>query len=817
MKTLFLHLVRSQRKALLNICILLSLAIWVFVLIETAIVSTQTEISNQVKPTLWWDIRLEQNDIWTQEQKDFLTEFASEYWLTSSQRLSLLYTAIDDNENVQAFQLLAVDENYPLYGDILDKNNNRLSVTPSSVLLTPAWVDFFLWKKTWEEWENITTQAINIEKNDLTVWWTILSSPDAWWFSFVNNGELLYAHIDTINNTDLVTTWSRIEYERLFKTQNDIQTEQLVEILEENELFDDVDDYLSSNQSIADRVQDFRTFLLVIVLVTLALFGTILFFVVESFFFGTRRESSVLYLLWASKRRMTYLYIGIFTALFLIGGGVWLSLAYGATFIVNAQTDLITLSLTSSDIVKWVSISFVLLCMALVLPLAKRLTASPLAGLKNSLYQNYTVWEFITLISIQVLWLLLVSFLELQTVWRSLLLVVGVCVLVLILYAVSALSIKTITFLTRWFKKKKSTYAIFDGIRMLTRPGNMTGVMRISRSVTILSLTLVWLFGTNLFYTLTSAEQNIPDFIVLNIPWDKADDYTKSLSDIDASADLFSRVWTRIVSINQVPLSELVKDMGARQWEFSREYSATISPLNDTILQWKDSLGENEVSLDSDFADSLNIQLWDTVTISVIWREFAMKVVSLRQRSEEVGVFFFLQLPQEQFADAPLTYFSTITTSLPAEQVQSQVINSAWPSVSFINANTLAQTIQDITGQIVTAVSAFGFALVIIAMIVLVVCLDRMVKIFRYTDRLYFFLWAQSSYMKKFFISHSGSIIVSSSIFGIVLWFFWSYILTQLSPFITVFWTQNILFLALLSLFLVCLMSVLWWRYRVKK
>lgn len=776
MQTLLRHVLRSQYKALISILVLITLVVTFFTTIESAIVATQDEISSQVKPTLGGDIRVESPQAWTQEQKDFLTQIQEQYDVTYSQRLSLLYTALD-GDTVQSFRMLAVDPQYPLYGEITDTQWQPLTVSTESILLTPRWVDFFTQKN--QQATADTGTIIDIEGQRLHLDGVIAASPDLWWFSFVNEGELMYAPLSIITQTDLVTTWSRIEYERLIRTSDEQDIATITDALQESQLFEDVDDYLSANQSIGERVQDFRTFLFVIILAALMLSATILFFTVESFFFRTRCDSAILYLLGASKKQLTLLYVFVFVIVGIIGSSIGILGSYALTAIINNSTDLLTVTLMPDHLIQWVSIPFVLLCMTISLPLIQRLSSSPLSWLKTSLYTSYKTRDLITLFVIWTIGLMTIGYIQLDTIIRALFLVAWARWLVALLVGIGKGCIWLITLATRWLKQ--TTYAWFDGIRMLTRPGNMTSVMRSSRWLTMISLILVWLFGINISSTLQQTQGELPSAIVLNIPRDQGENIDFGQV---GEGTLFSRVGTRIIAVNDTSLADF---LGERMsGEFSREYSATIDQLDDPLIAGQETIWAWEISLDNDFARRLGVWLGDTLTISVIGREFDMTIVSLRQRREEIGAFFFLQLPAQQFADAPLTYFATITSTLPSPQLRARVTSNAWPSTTFIDANSLGETIRDITNQILTAVTSFAIALVVISLIVLIVSLTRMVAIFDYMARLYYYIWSPKGYMKQFFLAHAGSILSTSTLFGIIVGGGGAIALTLLSPFLTI-------------------------------
>lgn len=66
----------------------------------------------------------------------------------------------------------------------------------------------------------------------------------------------------------------------------------------------------------------------------------------------------------------------------------------------------------------------------------------------------------------------------------------------------------------------------------------------------------------------------------------------------------------------------------------------------------------NEVSVADDFARRLNVEIGDKIEFFIAGRNFVLTIVSERKiQTDGTRPFFYFQLSQEQFSQAPKTYF----------------------------------------------------------------------------------------------------------------------------------------------------------------
>jgi putative ABC transport system permease protein len=120
---------------------------------------------------------------------------------------------------------------------------------------------------------------------------------------------------------------------------------------------------------------------------------------------------------------------------------------------------------------------------------------------------------------------------------------------------------------------------------------------------------------------------------------------------------MYSILRARISKINNKTLAEHLGTPKPTN-EFTREFNITTSPLDDEVLRGKKTLEKDEVSVDSDFAKRLKIDLGDRIEFLLSGKSILLIVASIREsRRERFAPFFYFSFDPEAFRTAPKTYF----------------------------------------------------------------------------------------------------------------------------------------------------------------
>lgn len=118
-----------------------------------------------------------------------------------------------------------------------------------------------------------------------------------------------------------------------------------------------------------------------------------------------------------------------------------------------------------------------------------------------------------------------------------------------------------------------------------------------------------------------------------------------------------------------------------------------------------------EVSLDDEFSKSLRIGVGDTVTFSVMGREFDLKALNVRASDREgTRPFFYFSVASGEFSRVPPSYF--VAASVPDTEVfKSETLKASGPYVSFVDVREAAGIVRSAADKILPAVWAFLIAI----------------------------------------------------------------------------------------------------------
>lgn len=111
--------------------------------------------------------------------------------------------------------------------------------------------------------------------------------------------------------------------------------------------------------------------------------------------------------------------------------------------------------------------------------------------------------------------------------------------------------------------------------------------------------------------------------------------------------------------------------------EFTREYNITTSPLENRIIRGKAVIAPDEVSMDSDFAGRLGVDLGDRIEFLLSGKSISLTIASIRDSKREgFAPFFYFSFDPDTFRTAPKTYFVSAYASDTEQWKKSILANS---------------------------------------------------------------------------------------------------------------------------------------------
>lgn len=230
-----------------------------------------------------------------------------------------------------------------------------------------------------------------------------------------------------------------------------------------------------------------------------------------------------------------------------------------------------------------------------------------------------------------------------------------------------------------------------------------------------------------------SVPDRAPDYFVLDIPRERADDFTTIVQSEDAQAQIRIVPTLRGAILAYGPqgnmqrvseLEEIPEGAWALRGERGLTYSDNLPEGNQLVEgEWwsADYSGEPLVSLDADFARSIDLQIGDYITIGVLGVERNARIASLRNPDwENMGFNFALVFTPNTLEDAPHNLTATIELSdgTPTAALLQQLVRSL-PSSSVIEIGQVLGEARTILSQVGLATFAAASVAVLAGLAVL--------------------------------------------------------------------------------------------------
>jgi putative ABC transport system permease protein len=148
---------------------------------------------------------------------------------------------------------------------------------------------------------------------------------------------------------------------------------------------------------------------------------------------------------------------------------------------------------------------------------------------------------------------------------------------------------------------------------------------------------------------------------------------------------------------------------------------------DDTVVAGKASatvLAVGEVSVDSRVAEALDIRVGSELVMSIVGREFTLRVVQLRRTTRNaIKPFFFFQLAAEQFVDAPRSYFSVHRfDTIQRPSILKTISERVGPHLSFIEVDGIIAQVEELLQAVAWSILLVFSSVVICGAVLLLLC-----------------------------------------------------------------------------------------------
>lgn len=159
-------------------------------------------------------------------------------------------------------------------------------------------------------------------------------------------------------------------------------------------------------------------------------------------------------------------------------------------------------------------------------------------------------------------------------------------------------------------------------------------------------------------------------------------------------------------------------------------YSASLPEGSELVEgEWwpADYDGPPLVSIDREMARTLDLKRGDTLTVSLLGREFTATIASLRQINwDTMGFNYVMVFSPNTLRDAPHNLAATVSIEgaagvvAPKERAVSKALLAAFPSISVIEVRDVIGQVSTLLGQIAFAIGAAGSIAILSGIAVLI-------------------------------------------------------------------------------------------------
>ncbi|WMN45483.1 ABC transporter permease [Vibrio alginolyticus] len=613
--------------------------------------------------------------------------------------------AFSDN-GMQLISVRAVDDNYPLMGELVLENNPAGRVKENQL-----WLD-----------ERIMTQlnvksgdSVTIGDAEFTVSGAVLMEPGLSFNPFQQMPSA-YIHQSDVDKTGAIQVGSRVQY-RLFLQADD---KTLKSLQDDTQLSPSdrwrTQDTASRSNEVFERTTQYLSLTVAIVIIMAA---TTLVLTCQNYVNSRTQTIAMLKSLGASRRWIEkWLFIQV-TILLISASVVGLLLGSGLEYLLRIPLkDLLPDPLPSYGVTPFLVafISAVLITVpALGIPLLGLIKTPALEALQQGKAQRS--WKRMLLVLVPVVPLLLL-YADNTLVWIVL---TGIAVLFVVLAAVSVT-------LTKLFARVSTHPAMKLALSRINRTPVTSGLQFGALALSLMLLSIIWLVRSDI---LADWERTLPadapNVFALNIGDYELDNYLETLDKNGVTrSQAYPIIRGRLTEINGQNVKEVEYEgegSDAIRRELNLTWGDTLPEYNDVLSgEWTN---KGSVSVEADVANDLGIKLGDTLRFVINSQNYDAVVDTIRYVEwRDMKPNFYFIFSSDVMANLPGSYLISYRIEEENEALLTSM-SRAHPTVSVLDIRTMGEKIQALIQQIVSAITILAL-LGVVAGLLLIFTLLRL-------------------------------------------------------------------------------------------
>ena len=720
----FRDLTRSYSK-ILSIIITLLISLFILSAILTIEDSLENELNENSKVLLGGDLEIDYNN--KEGDRSLINQVESFSTVSQMVEFSTMISTTKNKNNKTSFtRIKAVDQNYPLYGEVIYEpigSLENLNKIDNTIIVN---------ENIFKNLELKINDIVKVQNKEFKVIGTVKVLPDIGG-AFVF-GDFALTGKKTLDNLELNTLGSFLNYEykiRFDGNENkDNKINKIVNIFK-NDSKVKIRYPENSAGGIKRIIDNFSQFLSLVSISAMLIAGIGIANTLLSFINQKNSSIAVQKAIGINSVNIkTIYYLQLFIILFFIS-----LIAYGLSFLLVPIVDKYIsdgFGLNIEAFFSLTNLSIVFLVGLLVIIIFSIPTVNSIDQIKaSSLFRN------------------VFQSLQFKYSKKSIILSLFLLAILIILFSYrSSLPYYSLIYFASFFVCLAMFFYVSRLIILLLR-NNLTNlgisskiaVKNITQSKSITPITVMSLgLGMTLLLTLAFVGSNFkreiaksipdiaPDYFFLGIQNNQKDLFQKVINETDEDAviEIVPMVSAGIVKINGIDPNTYISNSNDSYWVIMNDRRVSwvdTIPKDNPILEgsWWDTSQPNklQISLDSKVAKDFGVKIGDKFTLRIYGREIEGEVVNLRLVNYQDLSINFAMLLNPQFAkNIPHEYLSTIKFK-KAENFNEVNFLDQFPSVSIIKISDYLSKVTDVLNKVFIAVSIISAVTVIIGLVVI--------------------------------------------------------------------------------------------------
>jgi len=285
--------------------------------------------------------------------------------------------------------------------------------------------------------------------------------------------------------------------------------------------------------------------------------------------------------------------------------------------------------------------------------------------------------------------------------------------------------------LARRSPRVRST-ALRLAIGNIHRPGALTPSVVLSLGLGLTLLVTLALVDGNLRRQIGgSLAERAPNFFFVDIQNAEIDDFSRLVEGLAPDGKLVEvpMLRGRVMALNGVDVQKIEVPPEGR-WVLRGDRGITYAknvPENSTLSEgewWPaDYAGEPLVSFSAEEGREIGLKLGDTITVNVLGRNITARIANFRNVEwESMGINFVMVFSPNTFAGAPHAWLATLLDQGSTAEQEARILNEvtrAFPAVTTVRVKDALDIVNQLVGQLATAIRAAAAVALIASVLVL--------------------------------------------------------------------------------------------------